>query len=204
MDLSILSPTISANQREFATIGSVITAVYASTACSHLPMSASSTTNALGSKNKVVDVAVPVEATPGDFDTAVITVTSQSDPNAADSALLTTSVTNWQQAANVPIDVAFHERAQCPEDPNGLYILGGSTPDLYAIDVIYYYNAISDPWTLVTHLPAGGGWGHIVTCMTTSCMSSEAVLTQACLSTILPSTIGNTFQPHHAVHMLLG
>jgi len=112
----------------------------------------------------MVDVEVPEGANPGDFDTAVVTVTSQGDPGASDSAVLTTSVTDWQEATNVPYPVGFQSTAQCPEEPNVFYILGGGTPELYTIDDVSRFDASSNVWTWLTNLPMGGGWGQAVTC----------------------------------------
>jgi uncharacterized membrane protein len=109
-----------------------------------------------------VQVNIPSSPASADFDTGVLTITSQGDLNAWDTAVLTTSVTDWQEAANVPIRVGFQSKAQCVDDPDGFYILGGTTPS-GTIDDIYHYDASTDTWTFITDLPVGG-YGKVVTC----------------------------------------
>ncbi len=138
-----------------------------------------------------VDIEVPEDATPGDFDVATVTLTSQADSSASDNARLTTTVTNWHEAASVPEDIAFHERAQCASDPNGFYVLGGSTPDLWALDEVFYYSANINEWTPVTNLPRGGGWGTLQPAMTINYMSSAAVSLIMLMSLILPVKHGH-------------
>jgi uncharacterized membrane protein/N-acetylneuraminic acid mutarotase len=110
-----------------------------------------------------VSVHIPASPVLDDLDTAVVSITSQSDPGAWDTAVLTTSVTDWQEAASLPIQDGFQASAQCVDDPNGFYILGGSTPSLDPSDDVYHYDASTDTWRFVTNLPVGG-WGMAVTC----------------------------------------
>lgn len=102
-----------------------------------------------------VVVTVPVTATFFDADTALLTATSQGDPGEYATASLTTSVpTYWATAANPPLIVAGTARAQCDDDPDGFYILGGfySLPD-GDTDKVFHYDATTGFWAELAPLP---------------------------------------------------
>ena len=110
----------------------------------------------------LVDVGVPDGANPGDLDTTVVTVTSQGDPAASDSAVLTTSVTDWQDI-DMPIADSFHNIAQCPDDPDVFYIIGGSDDNLVPIDDLRSYDVSTGSWVKLADLPFAG-WGGVAGC----------------------------------------
>jgi Kelch motif/Galactose oxidase, central domain len=110
----------------------------------------------------MVDVDVPPGANPGEFDTGVVTVTSQGDPNAWDSAVLTTSVTDWQEI-HMPIADSFHNTVQCPDDPEVFYMIGGSFDNLVPIDDLWSFDASTGFWVKLADLPFAD-WGGVAGC----------------------------------------
>ena len=73
-----------------------------------------------------VSVDIPPEAALGDWDTAVVTATSMSNPAEWDSSsLTTTAVTDWAEAAPIPHPSANAATVQCSHDRDHFYLIGG-------------------------------------------------------------------------------
>lgn len=93
-----------------------------------------------------VSVAVPYEAALGDWDTAVITATSMSNPVEWDSSTITTTaVTGWTAAQSLP-GWLMGNLVQCPDQPNSFYLVGGI--DLSdTVDTLWRFDAETNEWT---------------------------------------------------------
>ena len=109
-----------------------------------------------------IDVEIPMGVNNGDFDTTLVTITSQGDANAIDTAELTTTAVGWLQAADIPHEVSFYSTAQCADDPDGFYLIGGAYGDT-PYSEIYHYDAALDEWSEVTNVPYAN-WGMATTC----------------------------------------
>jgi len=101
----------------------------------------------------LVSVDIPLDTNVGDSDTAIITATSQGDPNALDAAtLVTTAVTDWTQADPIPVPLAAN-LVQCPEIPGRFYMVGGILTGNVTSNTLYLYD-IAQGWIPLADLPA--------------------------------------------------
>ena len=92
-----------------------------------------------------------------------VTINPQGRPELKDTALLTSEISDWQEASSIPSGVAFHSVARCVDDPDGFYVIGGSRANLEPVDDVWHYNATHDIWFPVTHMPVAQ-WGMATTC----------------------------------------
>ncbi|OGO62571.1 MAG: hypothetical protein A2030_11280 [Chloroflexi bacterium RBG_19FT_COMBO_50_10] len=98
----------------------------------------------------LVSVEVPVEASPGESDIALVTATSQGNPNALDAAtLVTTAFTEWVGAESIPFGVAFYGFAQCVDEPDVFYVVGSYPGETY----FFSYDARVNGWTTLPSFP---------------------------------------------------
>lgn len=99
-------------------------------------------------------VTIPGDAVFFDADTALITATSQGDSDKSDTASLITSVPAYWAYANDPSPLtAGGGRAQCADDPDGFYILGGVYGDFIDTDKVFHYDATTGMWEEKAPLP---------------------------------------------------
>lgn len=101
-----------------------------------------------------VVVTIPPDATFFDADTALLTATSQGDPGEYATASLTTSVpAYWAAGTPPPLLTAASARAQCDDDPDGFYVLGGIDSTTSDTNSVFHYDAATDTWDELAPMP---------------------------------------------------
>ena len=101
----------------------------------------------------MVSVEIPAGGLPGESDTAVITATSQGDPAAVDQASITTTVTEWMEATAIPHPTGLAGYAQCPDDPDHFYVVGGADDKDHVTRLVWRYDILSDNWESLAQFP---------------------------------------------------
>jgi uncharacterized membrane protein len=102
----------------------------------------------------LVSVDIPYEADIGDFDVAEVVATSQGDPGVdATTLITTTAVTDWTEAEPISQNTAAFGAAQCADDPDSFYVIGGSAGEFLALDEAWRYDSVTNQWNLLATLP---------------------------------------------------
>jgi len=141
----------------------------------------------------LVSVEVPPGAAPMDWDTAVITVTSQGDPAAEDTAELTTYAQGWFDAGTMP-EPWMGNVVQCAEQPDVFYRVAGTTTGSTDVNQLSRYDVVDEEWVPLANMPGGAARhgrdllpGQDLCCRW---VGTTLFSTTRCISTISPVTPG--------------